>query len=173
MATSMAELRLHRSSGWLSGRVGEAAIARRTRLDAGVQSVLKPGEYQLKVAKDSAEARGIIAILRTGERAIIIEGGHSSGSIRGFVVEGGRAGSERAIIIEGGRTAGSQRGIIVEGGRSGSARGFVVEGGRSAGGDRGFVIEGGRTGPSARTIIIEGGLDWLTALEGGMLRVEG
>jgi hypothetical protein len=146
-----------------------ATIARRTHLGGAARSLLKPGTYQLLRAASEQEARGIIAILRGGERAIIVEGGKGAGGMRAIIIEGGRAG-ERGIIIEGGRAMGAQRGIIIEGGRV-AQRGFIVEGGR--GGQRGFIVEGGRGSNGDQAIIIEGSLDWLNALEAGTLTVTG
>jgi hypothetical protein len=158
---SAASLRLHRSSGWLSGSVGNIAVARRTRVGSAAAKLLQPGQYQLRRALDGQAARGIIAILRGGERAIIVEGGRNAGVLRGIIVEGGKAaGEDRAIIIEGGRAAAGARGII-------------IEGSRVASGSRSIIIEGGRGSASERGIIIEGGIDWLAALEAGTLEIVG
>jgi hypothetical protein len=157
MTNATANLSFHLSSGWLSGTVGMATIARRTRVGDAARSLLQPGAYQLLRAANEQEARGIIAILRGGERAIIVEGSRNAGAFRAIIIEGSRSGA-RGIIIEGGRNLGAQRGFIVEGRR---------------GGQRGIIVEGSRSGNADRAIIIEGGLEWLNALESGTLHVMG
>ena len=157
MQNESTSLILHRGSGWLSGTVGAAPIAQKTRLGTLARGTLQPGVYRIFKAWGEHSARGIIAILRSGERAFVIEGGHTGSGARAVIIEGGRGG-ERSIIIEGVRSPGAHRSIIIEGGRGGSTRGFVIEGGRGA---------------SDNAIIIEGGLDWLTSLESGTLQVVG